>query len=37
MKDQWIRYQKEFDYANDIQFEDTCEAVIALVEAREVK
>ena len=37
MKDQWTRYQKEFDYAKDIQFEDTCKAVIALIEAREVK
>ena len=26
MKDQWIRYQKEFEYAKDISFEDTCEA-----------
>lgn len=27
MKDQWTRYQKEFDYAKDIRFEDTCKAV----------
>lgn len=32
MKDQWTRYQKEFDYAKDIQFEDTCTAVIKLIE-----
>ncbi len=27
MKDQWTRYQKEFDYAKDIPFEDTCKEV----------
>ena len=27
MKDQWTRYQREFDYAKDIQFEDTCKVV----------
>lgn len=31
MKDQWTRYQKEFDYAKDIQFEDTCKAVAKLM------
>lgn len=30
MKDQWTRYQKEFDYARDISFEDTCEAITVL-------
>ena len=24
MKDQWTRYQKEFEYAKDINFKDTC-------------
>ncbi len=32
MNNQWTRYQKEFDYAKDIQFEDTCTAVIKLIE-----
>ncbi len=27
MNNQWARYQKEFEYARDIGFEDTCEAV----------
>ena len=27
MNDQWTRYQKEFEYARYIGFEDTCEAV----------
>lgn len=31
MKDQWRRYQKEFDYAKDISFENTCKAVNALI------
>ncbi len=37
MKNQWIRYQKEFDYAKDICFEDTCEAVLDLMNAMENK
>lgn len=32
MKDQWIRYQKEFDYAKEISFEDTCRATDELME-----
>ena len=32
MKDQWTRYQKEFEYAKDISFESTCEAVNELME-----
>jgi len=28
MKDQWTRYQKEFDYAKDIQFENACKSTI---------
>ena len=32
MKDQWARYQKEFDYAKDIRFEDTCKAVNELMQ-----
>lgn len=31
MKDQWTRYQKEFDYAKDIRFEDTCNAANGLM------
>lgn len=31
MKDQWIRYQKEFDYAKNIQFGDICDAVNGLM------
>ena len=32
MNNQWTRYQKEFDYAKVIQFEDTCTTVIKLIE-----
>ena len=32
MKDQWTRYQKEFEYAKDISFENTCKAVSELME-----
>ncbi len=31
MKNQWTRYQKEFEYAKDISFRYTCEAVIDLM------
>lgn len=31
MKDQWTRYQKEFDYAKDIRFENACESVFDLM------
>lgn len=31
MKNQWTRYQKEFDYAKDIKFKDTCESVNELM------
>lgn len=37
MKDQWTRYQKEFDYAKDIRFEDTCRAAIDLIDITEGK
>lgn len=35
MNNQWIRYQKEFDYAKDIRFEDTCEDIIELIKSME--
>lgn len=31
MNNQWTKYQKEFDYAKDIRFEDTCKAVNQLI------
>lgn len=31
MNNQWTRYQKEFEYAKDIRFEDTCKAVNQLI------
>lgn len=31
MNNQWTRYQKEFDYAKDIRFEDACKAVNQLI------
>lgn len=35
MKRQWNDYRKDFDYAADIEFEDTCDAVIKIM--RELK
>ena len=32
MKDQWTRYQKEFNYAKEILFEDTCIVIRSLVD-----
>lgn len=32
MQNHWRRYQKDFEYANDISFEDTCIAVINLMD-----
>ena len=31
MKLQWNDYRKEFDFANGIEFESTCEAVVSLM------
>ena len=31
MNNQWTRYQKEFEYAKDISFENTCKAVNELI------
>ena len=32
MKRQWDNYRKDFDYATGIEFEDTCDAVITLMD-----
>ena len=29
----WERYQKEFDYAADISFDDTCDSILAIMDA----
>lgn len=31
MKRQWRNYQKNFDYAKEIQFEDACDTIITLM------
>ena len=31
MRDFWTRYQKEFDYAKDITFDDTCNMVLQIM------
>ena len=31
MQDQWTKYRREFDYAADISFDDTCDAVLRLM------
>ena len=33
MKRQWDNYRKDFDYAAVIEFEETCDAVIAIMDA----
>ena len=35
MQEQWSRYQKEFDYASDIPFKDTCDTVISVMKSLE--
>ncbi|MBP3360625.1 MAG: nucleotidyl transferase AbiEii/AbiGii toxin family protein [Clostridia bacterium] len=35
MRNQWTRYQKEFEYAKDIRFEDACEVVRELIKLTE--
>ena len=32
MKRQWDNYRKDFDYATGIEFEETCDAVIAIMD-----
>lgn len=31
MQRQWNKYQKDFDYATDILFEDVCDVVVKLM------
>ena len=31
MRDFWTRYQKEFDYAKDITFDDTCNIILQIM------
>ena len=31
MQEQWTKYKREFDYAADISFDDTCDAVLRLM------
>ena len=32
LKDQWARYQREFDYAKDIAFAETCAVIQNLID-----
>ncbi len=32
MQKQWNNYQKDFEYATDIAFEDTCDVVVELMD-----
>ena len=32
MKRQWDNYRKDFDYASGIEFEETCDAVVAVMD-----
>ena len=32
MRKQWYNYQKDFEYATDIVFEETCDAVVQLMD-----
>lgn len=36
MQEQWQKYQRSFDYAKEISFEETCEVVIDLMEKLEL-
>lgn len=35
MQEQWITYQREFDYASGINFDDTCNTVISVMKSLE--
>ena len=35
MQEQWVKYQQEFDYASDIPFDDTCDAVVRIMKSLE--
>ena len=37
MKSRWENYQKDFDYAKGIEFEECCNAIISLLESMEEK
>ncbi len=37
MQKQWKNYQKDFEYAMDIAFEDACDVVVELMEKLEGK
>ena len=32
MKKQWLNYQKDFEYAKDIPFSETCNAVMKIMD-----
>ncbi len=32
MQKQWYNYQKDFEYATNIVFEETCDAVVQLMD-----
>lgn len=32
MQEQWIEYQKNFEYAADVKFEDVCDAVVQIMD-----
>lgn len=36
MKKRWRDYQKDFNYANEIEFEDTCNAIKELLDALDI-
>ena len=33
MRKQWENYQKDFEYATDIAFEETCDVVVQLMDS----
>lgn len=37
MQEFWVNYQKDFDYAKDISFEDTCDTVFNVMQALEFR
>ena len=32
MQEQWIGYQKNFEYASDVEFDDACETVMQIMD-----
>jgi hypothetical protein len=36
MQQRWLKYQKDFEYASDIAFDDTCDTVVQIMSEIEI-